>query len=145
MLKIFFGEMKDVNYGPCWFKNNYNPEWLKDKFVQSMIEDVDKARCIDGYVIDSPVFGSIPPEWLTGGLQTLIMIYVRPDLVFDATSCGQNCAKWLADIGRLKDVTINLNYIMHLERIPDFEAYIVNEEKLVTTAKEYVYTALKYV
>ena len=144
MLKIFFGEMKDVNYGPYWFKNNYQPEWLKDKFVQSMIEDVDKSRYIDGYVIESPVFGPIPPERLSGGVQTLIMIYERPDLVFDATSCGPNCAKWLADIGRMKDVTVNLNYIMHLEEIPGFEAYIVNEGKIVRSPEEYIYTALKY-
>ena len=145
MLRIWFGEMDNVNYGPYWFKSNYRMEWLQDKFVQDMIEDVDKSRYIDGYVIDSPVFGPIPPERLSGGVQTLIMIYERPDLVFDATSCGQNCAKWLVEIGRKKDVTVNLNYLMHLEEVSDFEVLIENENKLVSTSQDYIYTAVKYV
>ncbi|MBR6060665.1 MAG: DUF4869 domain-containing protein [Spirochaetales bacterium] len=49
---------------------------------------------MDGLVIESPILGAIPPEKLSGGVQTLIMIYEKPDLVFDATSCGENCAKW---------------------------------------------------
>jgi len=28
------------------------------------------------------------------------MIYKRPDKIFDATSCGENCAKWLLEIGK---------------------------------------------
>lgn len=145
MLYIYFGDMDKVNYGPSWFRNNYNLEWLKDEFVQKMIEDVDKSKYIDGYVIDSPVFGPMPPEKLSGGVQTLIMIYQRPDLIFDATSCGQNCAKWLVEIGKKKDVTVNLNYLMHLEEVDGFEAYIDNENKLLSTPKDYVYTAVKYI
>lgn len=145
MLRIVFGDMDNVNYGPYWFRNNYKTEWLQDEFVQRMIEDIDKSRYVDGYVIDSPVFGPIPPERLSGGLQTLIMIYERPDLVFDATSCGDNCAKWLVEIGKRHDVTVNLNYLMHLEEIPGFEAYIENEDKMVSTAKDYIYTVVKYV
>lgn len=145
MLKIIFGDMDSVNYGPYWFKNNYKTEWLQDEFVQEMILDVDKSRYIDGYVIDSPVFGPIPPERLSGGLQTLIVIYKRPDLVFDATSCGQNCAKWLVDIGKKIDVTVNLNYLMHIEEVPGFEVYIENERKTVSSPEDYIFSAVKYV
>ncbi len=145
MLRIQFGDMDNVKYGPYWFKNNYRTEWLQDEFVREMIEDVDKSRYVDGYVIDSPVFGPIPPERLSGGLQTLIVIYQRPDLIFDATSCGQNCAKWLLNIGRKKDVTVNLNYLMHLEEIPGFEVYIENENRMISKPEDYVYCAVKYV
>lgn len=145
MLRIHFGEMEKVNYGPSWFKNNYKTEWLEDPFVQEMIKDVDKSSYVSGFVIDSPVFGPIPPERLSGGVQTLIMIYERPDLVFDATSCGQNCAKWLLEIGKKKDVTVNLNYIMHLEEIPDFEVFIENDNIVASTPKDYIYSAVKYV
>ena len=145
MLKIIFGDMDNVNYGPYWFKNNYKTEWLQDEFVQEMILDVDKSRYIDGYVIDSPVFGPIPPERLSGGLQTLIVIYKRPGLVFDATSCGQNCAKWLVDIGKKIDVTVNLNYLMHIEEVPGFEVYIENERKTVSSPEDYIFSAVKYV
>ena len=145
MLKIYFGEMKDVNYGPFWFKNNYAPDWFKDAFVQNMILGVDKSKYVDGLVIESPVFGAIPPEKLSGGVQTLIMIYERPDLVFDATSCGDNCAKWLLEIGKRKDVTVNLNYLMHLEREAEFEVYVENTGETISTPEQYVYTAIKYI
>ena len=145
MLKIHFGDMKEANYGPSWFKVNYDPEWLKDPFVQKMIEDVDKSKYIDGLVIDSPVLGPISPERLSGGVQTLIMIYSRPDLIFDATSCGSNCAKWLLEIGKKKDVLIDLSYLMNFEGLEPFEVLIENENKIVNTYKDYVYTAVKYI
>ena len=145
MLHIYFGEMENVNYGPDWFKANYDPEWLRDPFVQEMIKDVDKSEYVDGLVINSPVLGPIPPEKLSGGVQTLIMIYEKPHLVFDATSCGDNCSKWLLKIGKQKDVTVNLNYLMKFEGTPDFQVYINNENRSVQNAVEYITTAVKYI
>ena len=145
MLHIKFGEMDNVNYGPSWFKANYNPEWLKDPFVQDMILGVDKSKYVDGLVIDSPVLGPIPPERLSGGIQTLIMIYERPDLVFDATSCGENCSKWLLEIGKQKDVMVNLNYLMKFDKCDNIEVYIENENRLINTYEDYILTAVKYV
>ena len=40
-----------------------------------MILGVDNSRYIDGLVIDSPVLGPIPPERLSGGLKTLMVIF----------------------------------------------------------------------
>ena len=145
MLRIQFGDMESANYGPSWFKVNYNPEWLKDEFVQQMIKDVDNSEYVDGLVINSPVLGPISPERLSGGVQTLIMIYKRPDLVFDATSCGGNCAKWLIEIGKKKDVTVNLKYLMKFDGLDPFDIYIVNEDKKVSSNKDYIYVAVKYV
>ena len=145
MLHIFFGEMDHVNYGPSWFKANYSPEWLKDPFVQEMILDVDKSKYIDGLVIDSPVLGPIPPEMLSGGVKTLIMIYEKPDLVFNATSCGGNCAKWLYRIGQMMDVTVNLRYLMPFEQSDDLEIYVENENRVIQGYRDYVLTATKYV
>ncbi len=144
MLTIWFGDMEKVNYGPTWFKYNYDPEWLRDPFVQEMIEAVDKSRYIDGLVIDSPVYGPIPPERLSGGVRTLIMIYEEPELIFDATSCGGNCARWLLEIGKRKDVTVNLNYLMDFAGLEPFEIHIANAGKTVRSMREYVLTALNY-
>ena len=143
MLKIWFGDREDVKYGPMWFKNNFDIGWFKDPFVQAMIEDVDQSRYVDGYIIESPVFGPIPPQMLSGGVQTLIMIYKRSDLIFDATSCGGNCAKWLQKIGELQDVTVNLNYLMRFK--DPFEAEICNENKIIHSYNEYLHLAIQYV
>ncbi|MCR5249094.1 MAG: DUF4869 domain-containing protein [Lachnospiraceae bacterium] len=145
MLHIRFGDMEKVNYGPDWFKANYDPEWLKDPFVREMIKGVDRSDCVDGLVINSPILGPIPPERLSGGVQTLIMIYEKPLLIFDATSCGENCAGWLLKIGQKKDVTVNLNYLMKFEDRDDFSVFIENENRLITSISDYVMTAVKYV
>ncbi len=144
MLKIFYGEMDEVCYGPIWFKYSYELDWFQDAFVQQMLVSVDKSRYITGGVIESPVLGPIPPEKLSGGLQTLIMIYEMPQKIFDATSCGANCAKWLLEIGKKQDVTVNLRYYMPLDSLAPFEIEIVNAAKVVRSAEEFVLTSLEY-
>ena len=145
MLRIFFGDMPEANYGPSWFQFNYEPKWFQDPFIQQMIAEIDQSKYIDGLVINSPVLGAIPPEKLSGGVQTLIMIYEKSDLIFDATACGDNCAAYLLKIGKVKDVTVNLNYLMSFKEYEPFEIMILNENKIVTTAKDYIMTAVKYV
>ena len=143
MLHIYFGNMEKVAYGPRWFKHSYDISWFQDPFVQEMIENVDHTRYVEGYIFDSPVLGPIPPEKLSGGVKTLIMIYEKPDKVFDATSCGPNCAKMLLEIGNRKDVTVNLRYFMPFKGLDPFDVEIINAGKVVCTAKEYTLCALK--
>lgn len=145
MLSIYFGEKEHVMHGPTWFKFNYDPEWFKDALVQQMIEDVDKSKVIGGELIQSNVLGPIPPERLSGGVQTLISAYGRPDLVFNATSCGENCAKWLLKIGEIKDITVNLRYFMPFRDMEPFEIKILNNETIVTNMDEYTKIALNYI
>ena len=143
MLRMYLGEMENVKHGPSWFRNHFNVEWFRDPFIQEMIQDVDKSRYVDGYIIESPVFGPIPPQMLSGGVQTLIMIYKSPELVFDATSCGDNCARWLLEIGNREDVLINLQYLMRFSE--PFSISIENENRVVETYRDYINTAVKYI
>ena len=101
-----------------------------------------KFNLHDGLVIDSPVLGPIPPERLSGGLKTLIMIYEKPELIFNATSCGQNCAPWLLEIGKKEDVTINLEYLMTFPE--PFEIRIENVDRIISDPKEYLITAMDF-
>ncbi len=145
MLKIFYGEMEDVAYGPSWFKYGYELSWFNDPFVYEMLLGVDKTTYKTGGVFDSPVLGPIPPEKLSGGLQTLIMIYEMPEKVFDATSCGPNCAKWLVEIGKRKDVTINLRYFIPFDGLEPFEVEILNASHKATDATDFALTSLDYI
>ena len=145
MLSIYFGEKDYVMHGPSWFKFNYNPEWFKDELVQQMIEDIDKSKVVSDQLIQSEVLGPIPPERLSGGVQTLISAYGRPDLVFNATSCGENCAKWLLKIGEVKDITVNLRYFMPFNDMEPFKIKILNNDVIVTNMDEYTDVALDYI
>lgn len=142
MLSIFFGDLEEAYYGPSWFKFNYDPEWFSDKFVQEMMWDVDRSAYRGEELIESDVLGPIPPERLSGGLMTLISIYKRPDLVFDATSFGENCAKWLLETGRKEDVTVELNYLMRFPARKDFKIKIANTGIQINSLREYISAAL---
>lgn len=144
MLSIYFGEKEKVMHGPSWFRFNYNPEWFDDDLVKEMMIDIDKSSYKGGELIQSDVLGPIPPERLSGGLQTLISIYKKPDLMFNATSCGENCAKWLLKIGEKEDVSINLRYFMPFDDSTPFNIRILNEDKIIINMHEYTQIALKY-
>ena len=92
--------------------NSYEPEWLEAELAKKMIKDIDDSEVLSGECINSPVLGQIPPERLSGGVKTLLLILNEPDRIFKASTCGDNCAKWILEIGRIKDVTINLRHMM---------------------------------
>ena len=105
-------------------------EWLLSEDVQRMIEDVDSSKVLSSSAIDSPVLGIIPPTSLSGGVKTLILIDKVPDKLFNASNCGDNCAKWLLEMGRKKDITINLRHMMDFGD-GDFELKILNTGEIV--------------
>ncbi|MBR3023197.1 MAG: DUF4869 domain-containing protein [Oscillospiraceae bacterium] len=113
MLKIFFGEMENAVYNTSlYFKNRFNPRWMEDERTVKMIKDVDKSEVLGNGAVSSPVMGIIAPVSLSGGVKTLILIDQINDKVFNASNCGDNCARWLLEMGREKDVVINLRHLM---------------------------------
>jgi hypothetical protein len=94
--------------------------------------------------IDSPVLGVIAPVSLSGGLKALILIDKVSDRIFNASNCGDNCAKWLLKIGEKKDVTVNLRHIMDFGN-DAFEAEILNTGMIVHSMEELVPVAGRYV
>ena len=96
MLNVYYGDMPEAIYNPAvYFKNTYEDEWIMDDFSRQMILDVDKSVVISPRIIDSPVLGGITPRELSGGVKTLILIHRVPDKIFNASTCGDNCAKWI--------------------------------------------------
>jgi hypothetical protein len=85
-----------------------------------MAKSIDKATILSAGVVQSRVLGQIPPTQLSGGLKTLILMYKRPDLILNATPCGNNCAFWILKIAKQtpQDITINLHHMMDFGRRP---------------------------
>lgn len=137
MLKIFFGDNPGGNYifnPDVFFNNTYEDEWITSETSRKMIKDIDgssKGPCM----IDSPFLGPIPPERLSGGVKTLILMQNDPDHIFNASACGNNCAQWILRLAEQKDITIRLGYIMDFGKQP-FDIYIVNTGKTVHTMLE---------
>ena len=138
MLNVFFGDMKDAIYNTsAYFKYDYEDSWIVDPFVKKMIQDVDQSAVLDSGVIDSPVLGKIPPTGLSGGVKTLILVKFEKDKVFNASTCGDNCAKWLLRIAENEDRTINLHHLMNFGK-ETFTVRILNTNQIVDAIDELV-------
>lgn len=145
MLHIFYGDMPKAIYNTSvYFKNMYEDDWITDPFVKKMILDIDQSRVLDGAVIDSPVLGKIPPVSLSGGVKTLILMKNEQDKIFNASTCGDNCAKWILKMAQQQDLTINLRHIMDFGQ-EDFKIYILNTNQIVNNMKELIPIAGIYV
>ena len=136
MLKIWY--LEGVNYvknAQMYFEHNWEDDWITDPFVKEMIKDVDKSEVIGPHLIESPVLGPIPPTTLSGGVQVLILLLKDNSKVFNISNCGDNCAKWILEIAKQKDLVVYLEHIMHFDE--EFEIKIMNTNKIVRNKQEY--------
>ena len=145
MLNIFFGDMPEAIYNTVvYFKNVYEEEWIVEPLSKEMIRDVEQSTGLAGGVSDSPVLGKISPLSLSGGVKTLILIEHVPDQIFNASACGDNCAKWLLKMAENKDITINLRHIMDFGE-NSFCIHILNNNQIVCNMQELIPIAGLYV
>ena len=145
LLNIYYGDMPEAVFNTeVFFKNSYADEWIVDDFSKQMIADVDKSCVLGTGVIDSPVLGKIAPERLSGGVKTLMLIKFMPEMVFNASTCGNNCAKWLLQIAADEDRTVNLRNIMNFGEEP-FELKVLNTGQVVHSMRELLPIAIEYV
>ena len=137
--------MKEAIYNTAsYFKYDYEDEWIVDPFVKEMIKGVDKSTVLACGVIDSPILGKISPVELSGGVKILILVKFEKDKIFNASTCGDNCAKWLLKIAETEDRTINLRHLMKFEVEP-FDIRILNTNEIVHTMEELVSIAGEFV
>ena len=95
MLKIIFGDIENsIYHPPTYFDNQYEDEWIIDPLSIEMIQDIDKSTVISPHLIESPVLGPISTKELSGGVKTLmLMAFDQSGKIFNASLCGDNCAK----------------------------------------------------
>ena len=146
MLNVYLGKMDEaVYYPPVYFDNRYEDEWIIDKRSIEIIRDVDKSDVVSAHLIESPVLGPISPKDLSGGVKTiLLMLFDETGRIFNASACGDNCAKWILKIAESKDLTINLRHIMEFGD-GEFEMKILNTGEVVHNMLEFVNVAGLYV
>lgn len=145
MLHIYFGDMPTAIYNTeVFFKNTYEEGWLLDDFAKKVIKKIDNSEVVDAQAIKSPVLGVIPPTDLSGGAKTLLLIKNCPDKVFNASTCGDNCAKFILELAKSRDITINLRHIMNFGKTK-FTAKILNDGSIVNSMEELLSVAARYV
>lgn len=145
MLNIYFGKMDDAIYNTAvFFNNTYKDAWITKPLSVEMIKDVDKSEVLSPQAIKSPVLGIISPEKLSGGVKTLMLIANDHDNIFNASTCGDNCAKWILKIAEKRKVVINLRHMMDFGK-GDFKIKILNNDVLAHNMLELLLNGGDYV
>ena len=141
MLNIFFGDMPEAIYNTSvYFKNTYKDSWITKDLSKEVIKDIDKSVVLDSARIDSPIFGVMSPVQLSGGVKTLLLIANDKKHIFNASNCGDNCAKWLLEIAKNEKVTINLRHLMDFGD-QEFKIRVINTGAIVKNMSQLVYEA----
>lgn len=143
MLNVFFGSMPDEIYNTSvYFDNSYMDSWFDDEFTKKIIKSIDRADVLSSKAINSKALGVIPITKLSGGTKTLVLLRNKPEQIYNASTCGDNCAKWILKIAKesKKDITINLHHIMDFGE-GNFEIKILNNDKIVRSTKEMLFYA----
>ena len=147
MLNIVFGDIENSIFHPLtYFDNQYEDEWITNPLSVEMIRDIDQSEVISAYLIQSPVLGAISPKEISGSVKTLIlMAFDDTGKIFNASSCGDNCAKWILRIAKAanRDLTINLRHLMDFGDEP-FEFKLMNSGAIIHNTQEYVSSAGLY-
>lgn len=147
MLRIYIGELEDDRYihAPAiWFDNTYSDSWITEPLSAEMIRDVDKSEVVGPNLIQSPFLGPVSPMLLSGGVKTLLLMGHDQEHIFNASACGDNCARWLLKIAEDKDVTVRLGYLMDFGPGP-FTIQILNDGAIVTEMRSFLRHAAPYI
>ena len=145
MLTIIYGDESNCVYNTnVYFKNTYEPEWFETELAKQIVREVDDSEVLSSECIQSPVLGQIPPERLSGGVKTLLLILNEPEKIFNASTCGDICDNLIVEFGKREDVTINLRHMMDFGKDTVFEIKIKNGGEIVHSMKELIPIASKY-
>lgn len=67
----------------------------------------------------------------------MLLIANVPDKIFNASTCGDNCAKWILKLSTEREITINLRHLMDFGD-GEYEIKILNTGQVVHNRKELV-------
>lgn len=86
--------------------------------------------------------GIIPPEKLSSGTKTLLLMYFMPKTVYNASNCGDNCSYWILRIAAKQNITINLYHLMDFGK-GRFTMIVSNTGDIVHSMNELIPIALR--
>ena len=144
MLNVYFGDMPDAIYNTAlYFRNVYRDAWITDSMSREIILDVDKSTVVSANLIESPVLGPISPVMLSGGVKTLLLIKHDKKQVFNASTCGDNCAKWILRLAEKRKLVINLHHVMDFGP-DDFKIKVLNSGVIAHNMSELIRESIPY-
>ena len=120
----------------AFFNLKKKKDWFNNPNVKSIIKNIDNTIAVKDEYLESPVFGGMSPERLSGGCKAVILMELLDRNIY-ATNCGDNCVPDILKIAERKDITITLHHPM---RFPDkFEAYMIDLDRYIHSYEEFIY------
>lgn len=80
------------------FKLAKQPEWFDDPFVKQLIEDIDGTKVLYQYALLDKNGKGIPPEYLSDGCKSVILMKYLPDRLYSNEFFGHNCWPHIAKL-----------------------------------------------
>ena len=128
MLRVFFGSLPDEIYNTeIYFENQYDPNWIMDEFAKRIIREIDESEVCTPDIIKNDIFGSFVPTELSAGVKTLLLIRNFPKKIFNISNCGDNCAKYILELAKDRDIKVTLHHAMNFGK--EFEVRVINDNK----------------
>ena len=131
MLNIYFGDMPEAVYNTSvYFNYTYEDEWLTSDFAKEVIKKIDKSDVKGPHAVESPV----------------LLMANDPEKVFNASTCGDNCAPFILKLAKKKDLTINLRHLMDFgkKKFP-VDVKVLNTGDVVHSMEELMPIAFQFV
>jgi hypothetical protein len=145
MLNVFFGRSDEAITDPSILFGYFQiDEWYKDELVKKMIKGVDDCDVISPTCIISPVLGPIAPEYLSGGVKALILM-LKTDVEVDLMACGSNCAEWVIEISKVKDIKVSMSSYDLFTSDFEFDALCLNDGSKISNSRDWWRKTVEFV
>ena len=118
------------------FPHVYKKDWFYNEYNAKLATVIDKSPMVMPGVFDSPVFGYISFDRLSGGSQTLILANMIPDRHYPLNYLGENCMDMLYELTCLHEVHFVFNDYMPLINANQ-KIYVPEKDVLLTTPREF--------
>lgn len=122
------------NYFDAYFEDI----WMQDGWAKKVLETIDKSKLVAPKIIDSPVFGVVPYQWISGGSKLLILMNMVQDIVYDGDNLGDNCWPLLLELGKTKDIMISLSYFPEFKWVDGGEVTILETGEVINNHYDFV-------
>ncbi len=128
MLRIHFGALPEEIYNTeIYYENQYEKEWVMDEFAKKVIRDIDASEVVAPDVIRNEIFGTFGSTELSAGVKTLLLIRNVKNKIFNISNCGDNCAPYLLELAKDRDIKVTLHHAMDFGS--NFAVKVTNDKK----------------
>lgn len=141
------------------FKYTFRPTWLESDLAKKIVYEIDKSEVVSPYCINSPIFGQISPDRLSGGVKALLIL-LNTDSYMYVGAMGDNCLPYVVEISKFKDIHLGIDGPVYFDGYnpmwEDRELYtdeersklksslITKMEAIITNTGKKVYTVDEY-